>query len=110
MDTARVNTFGSLVAVPFMSKRFAMKRFLGLTTEEITENEQMWREENVDTDVSLSASAELRSQGVTANNITGDLSALSNATSASLPGGDSTVGDTAPGGDMGDAAPGSPQV
>jgi hypothetical protein len=93
-----------------MSKRFAMKRFLGLTTEEITENEQMWREENVDTDVSLSASAELRSQGVTANNISGDLSSLSNATSASLPGSDPSVGDTAPGGDMGADAPGSPQV
>jgi len=110
MDTARVNTFGALIAVPFLSKRFAMKRFLGLTSEEIADNEQQWREENVDTDVSLSASAELRSQGVTANNITGDLSSLAGATSASIPGSEFPAGDPSSGGDMGEAPAGSPQV
>ena len=77
MDTARVNTFGTMVAVPFMSNRFAMKRFLGLTAEEIAENETMWKEENIDEDTSLSASAELRSTGVTANDMSTDLSNLS---------------------------------
>lgn len=76
MDTARVNTFGTLIAVPFLSKRFAMKRFLGLTSEEIAENQNLWKEENIDVDVKLSASAELRSQGVTANNIAGDINNL----------------------------------
>ncbi len=110
MDTARVNTFGALVAVPFMSKRFAMKRFLGMTTEEIAENEQLWREENVDTDVSLSASAELRSQGVTANGISGDLSGLSGATSAPPPGAETPTSGSPPGGDTGSAAPEAPAV
>ena len=77
MDTARVNTFGTMVAVPFMSNRFAMKRFLGLTAEEIAENETMWKEENIDEDTSLSASVELRSTGVTANDMSTDLSNLS---------------------------------
>ena len=77
MDTARVNTFGAMVAVPFMSKRFAMKRFLGLTAEEIAENETMWKEENVDSDTELSANAELRNAGITANGMAGDLSDLS---------------------------------
>ena len=87
MDTARVNTFGTMVAIPFVSKRFAMKRFLGLTAEEIAENEKMWKEENVDSDISLSSSAELRGAGVTANNISGDLSSLStNAPPAPVPG------------------------
>lgn len=76
MDTARVGTFSTMVAVPFVSKRFAMKRFLGMTAEEIAENETMWREENIDTDQSLSASAELRSVGVSANTISGDLGNL----------------------------------
>lgn len=76
MDTARVNTFASMIGVPFMSKRFAMKRFLGLTAEEIAENEKQWREENVDTGEVLSASAELRGQGITANNISSDLDNL----------------------------------
>jgi hypothetical protein len=88
MDTARVNTFNTMVAVPFVSKRFAMKRFLGLTSEEIAENESMWKEENVGSDVALSASAELRGQGVTANNIAGDLSGLETASSTPPPGGE----------------------
>ena len=77
MDTARVNTFASMVAVPFVSKRFAMKRFLGLTAEEIAENEKMWKEENVDEDIKLSASAEMRSAGITAGGLQGDLGSLS---------------------------------
>lgn len=80
MDTARVNTFNTMVAVPFVSKRFAMKRFLGLSSEEIAENQKLWQEENIDADVGLSASAELRGQGITANGIGGDISGLSSAT------------------------------
>jgi hypothetical protein len=78
MDTARAANFQNMVAVPFVSKRFAMKRFLGLSQEEIAENEQMWREENIDEGVTLSANAELRGVGVTANNIAGDLTGLAN--------------------------------
>jgi len=80
MDTARVNTFGTMVGVPFMSKRFAMKRFLGLTQEEIAENETMWKEENVDAGTELSANAELRNAGITANGMAGDISGLSSST------------------------------
>jgi hypothetical protein len=80
MDTARVGTFTTMVAVPFVSKRFAMKRFLGMTTEEIAENEKMWREENVDQGANLSASAELRSAGITATGITGDIDSLGSQT------------------------------
>jgi hypothetical protein len=76
MDTARVNTFNAMVAVPFISNRFAMKRFLGLTAEELAENEAMWKEENIEKDTELSASAELRSAGITANSMAGDMSAL----------------------------------
>ena len=85
MDTARVNSFNTLVAVPFLSRRFAMKRFLGLTSEELAENERQWKEENVDIDVTLPASAEMRGQGLTANNISGDINTLQAATSQSVP-------------------------
>ena len=84
MDTARVNTFNTMVAVPMISKRFALKRFLGLTSEEIAENERQWKEENVDVDEKLSASAELRSMGITANVMSGDIGSLSD-TSAPPP-------------------------
>jgi Bacteriophage T4-like portal protein (Gp20) len=86
MDTARVNTFGSMVAIPMMSKRFALKRFLGLTSEEIAENERLWKEENVDVDNKLSASAELRSVGITANGMGGDLAGLGGMTTPPPPG------------------------
>ena len=80
MDTARVATFGTMIAIPQISKRFALKRFLGLSAEEMAENEKLWREENVDEDTNLPANAELRSVGVTANGMGADMSALSGAT------------------------------
>ena len=85
MDTQRVTTFSSIVQVPFVSKRFALKRFLGLTAEEVAENETMWREENVDDDETLPASAELRSVGITANQIGSDMSSISSATTPQPP-------------------------
>jgi hypothetical protein len=77
MDTARVNTFNTMMAVPFISKRFALERFLGLTKEEVTENETLWKEENVDEDQYLSAGSELRGAGITANSMAGDIGGLS---------------------------------
>jgi hypothetical protein len=80
MDTARVSTFASMVEVPFMSKRFAMKRFLGMTQEEITENETLWKEENLeDAKNSESASAELRSAGITSSGAAEDMGAIDDA-------------------------------
>ena len=76
MDTARINNYAGLAEVPFMSKRFALKRFLGLSQEEIAENEQMWREENVDSETNLSAQAEMRSMGVTSAGLTNDAETL----------------------------------
>jgi hypothetical protein len=88
MDTARVNTFNTMVAVPMISKRFALERFLGLKKEEIAENERLWKEENIDEDQYLSASSELRGAGITANGMAGDVSALGSAAAppASAPG------------------------
>ena len=79
MDTARVNTFSTMAAVPYMSKRFAMERFLGLTKEEIATNEMLWKDENIADDQYLSANAELRSAGITANGMAGDIGSLGSA-------------------------------
>jgi len=84
MDTARVNTFNTMIAIPQISKRFALKRFLGLSAEEVAENETLWREENIDDDATLPASAELRSVGITANGIGADISGLNTATESPL--------------------------
>ena len=73
LDTSRVSTFASMEAFPYISKRFAMTRFLGLTEEEITENEKMWREEhNKDEDIDPTGS-DLRNIGVSAGDLNTDL-------------------------------------
>ena len=78
MDNTRVQVYGSISQIPFLSKRFALKRFLGLSSEEIAENQQLWKEENVKTVTPASAQAELRSVGITPSGLSGDLSSLNN--------------------------------
>ena len=76
LDAERINTFNTIQAVPFMSKRFALKRFLGLTDEEIAENERYWAEENGQGEpTETDAAGELRSAGLSAAGIEGDLGA-----------------------------------
>ena len=97
MDTARVNTFNTMVAIPMISKRFALKRFLGLTSEEVAENENLWKEENIDSQANLGASAELRGAGITANGMSGDINDLS-APPEPMPGEEGADPAVAPGG------------
>jgi hypothetical protein len=76
MDGVRINTFTTLAEVPYISKRFALKRFLGLSQEEMAENQELWEEENLNKGEEISSSAELRSAGITAGGIGGDIDAL----------------------------------
>jgi hypothetical protein len=49
LDSERANLFNTVMggdAVKYMSKRWAMERYLGLTEGDILENERMWKEEN----------------------------------------------------------------
>jgi len=73
LDTARVSTFQAMEAFPYMSKRFALERFLGLSEEEINKNEKMWREENGKDDDVEPSSSDLRNIGVSAGDIDTDL-------------------------------------
>ena len=53
-----------------------MKRFLGLSAEEIAENERLWREENKQAGSAADqAAAELRGVGITGGGIEADLAA-----------------------------------
>jgi hypothetical protein len=65
LDTTRITAFQGLEPLPYMSKRFMLKRFLGLTEEEIMENETMWREERDRPDLETTQGQDLRSVGVT---------------------------------------------
>jgi hypothetical protein len=73
LDTARAATFSQVVQIPHLSKRFAMKRFLGMSEEEIKENEKLWREENgANLKADADASNQLRSVGVTPGGLAAD--------------------------------------
>jgi hypothetical protein len=76
LDTARAATFSQIVQIPHLSKRFAMKRFLGMTEEEIKENERLWREENGNNLKSeTDAGSQLRSAGITPGGLSADMGA-----------------------------------
>jgi hypothetical protein len=76
MDQSRVQTFVQVAELPYMSKRFALKRYLGLTEEEMSENAEQWAEENAVKQKQATKSAELRQGGVTQAGIAGDLDNL----------------------------------
>ena len=46
MDTQRAQLFTSLEAVPYLSQQFKLKKYLGLTDEEMKDNELYWKQEN----------------------------------------------------------------
>jgi hypothetical protein len=76
LDNSRVQTFAALQEVPYMSKRFALKRFLGLSQEEITENERLWKEENGTVlGAAINAASEMRSVGVSPAEISAETEA-----------------------------------
>ncbi len=48
IDNARATIFSSIGETPYLSRRFVMKKYLGLDENEIVDNERMWKEENPD--------------------------------------------------------------
>jgi len=73
LDITRVNTFTTLDAVPYLSKRFLLKRYLGLSEDEITENEDLWHEERSQPEAAAPQGSDLRSVGISPAGIEGDL-------------------------------------
>jgi hypothetical protein len=73
IDSARIATFTQLEAYPYMSKRWLMKRYLGLSEQEMSENETMWAEEQGDIDQAPVEDPNLRSVGISPGGIAGDL-------------------------------------
>jgi len=63
LDNTRIQAFMQMEPLPYMSKRFMLERFLGLTEEEIKENEEMWREERDEPGIEPVGS-DLRSVGI----------------------------------------------
>jgi len=73
MDQARIQSFVQISELPYMSKRFALKRFLGLSEEEMARNADLWAEENNIPQGKKTKSGQLRAGGVTQSGIQADL-------------------------------------
>jgi hypothetical protein len=72
LDTARVSTFSTMEQYPYISKRFALERFLGLTEDDIKRNEKLWREEQNKDKTEEPKGADLRNIGVSVGDIQTD--------------------------------------
>ena len=46
IETERAQLFQQVQAIPFLSNQFKLKKYLGLSEDEIRENETLWRQEN----------------------------------------------------------------
>ena len=73
LDKDRVQTFTTMAALPYISTRFAMKRFLGMSQEEIRENEKLWEEERTEPQEMSAKGSDLRSVGISTADIESDL-------------------------------------
>jgi len=75
LDNTRIQAFQGLEPLPYMSKRFLLQRFLGLTEEEIKQNEEMWREERDQPEMQTQSGQDLRSVGITPGGLETDIAA-----------------------------------
>ena len=103
LDNTRISAFTSLEALPYMSKRFLLERFLGLTEEEIKQNEEMWREERDNPEMQSATGQDLRSVGVSPAGLEADVQ-----TGEEIAGMEPAAAAGTPGVDAGLAGPGAP--
>lgn len=103
LDNTRINAFTSLEQLPYMSKRFLLERFLGLTEEEIKQNEELWREERDNPEIQAATGQDLRSVGITPGGLETDMQ-----TGEEIAGMEPAATAGAPAVDAGLAGPGAP--
>lgn len=74
LDNNRISTFTQMSSIPYISNRFALKRFLGLSEEEMAENERLWQEENSDmTGDAMDSGQQMRDAGISGSDLSTDL-------------------------------------
>jgi len=117
LDQVKIGTFSQLEGYGYFSKRFLMSKYLGMSADDMVENDMMWREENK-TPAETSGEAngpDLRNIGITPGGIEGDLENLgpveglgeeSLEDAEGMPEGPGGAGGGAAGGDTGGAAGG----
>jgi hypothetical protein len=74
LDTVRASVYSNVSQIPHLSKRFSLKRFLGLSEEELKENERLWREENAgNLTPPANAAGEMRAAGITPGGLSAEV-------------------------------------
>jgi hypothetical protein len=73
LDNTRIQAFQGLEPLPYMSKRFLLERFLGLTEDEIKQNEEMWREERDNPEMQPATGQDLRAVGISPGSLETDI-------------------------------------
>ena len=73
LDNTRIQAFQGLEPLPYMSKRFLLERFLGLTPEEILKNSKLWMEERDSPELETTQGQDLRAVGVTPGAMDADI-------------------------------------
>jgi hypothetical protein len=76
IDAARIANFTAMEQMPYLSKRWMMKRYLGMTEQEISENEEAWAEERGDAELAQPAAANPRAVGISPGGIASDIEGL----------------------------------
>jgi hypothetical protein len=73
LDTTRITAFTQLEQLPYMSKRFLLERFLGLSEDEIQQNSKLWKEERSKPEMDTTQGQDLRSVGITPAGLESDV-------------------------------------
>lgn len=73
IDGVRAAVFAQLEPLPYLSKRFLLKRYLGLSEEEMLENDELWAEEKGNESDPGTTDVGLRGVGITPGGIESDM-------------------------------------
>lgn len=104
LNNAKTALFSSIEGVPYLSRKFILAKYLGLTEDEMIENERLWREENGTNGVKQDSVSDLGTLGVRGSDVNNfeptDVDAENSDVTGEDPGNDaSPLGNASGGGD-----------
>ena len=73
LDNTKISAFTQLEQLPYMSKRFLLTRYLGLTEQELLENTEMWEQETGNTQSARVYGSDMRNVGITPGGLDADM-------------------------------------
>ena len=93
LNSGRIAAFSQINQTDYLSKRFMLKKYLGLSDLEMAENDRMWHEERgEEAPESQLQGSDLRNVGITPGGINTDLDTISDIQAAGAEGGEGAGG------------------